>query len=137
MSAQVIDFAAIAARKGRRAPSRPPSALMHDFTFWSGASGLRYVHTIFKLLDCPEIPNANVILARRGSNGQVQALYVGRLEEDAPSLNLAELRRTSALIGANEVHVHLLATTEDQRRHIETDLNGAEALVPGGLATVH
>ena len=132
MSAVVIDFATAAAQRARRgvrsaaapAPSATP-ALSHDFTFWNGASGMRYVHTVYSLFECPELPNTNVVFVRRSSSGAVEALHVGRVEQDAPSLNLAEIRRTAALLGANEVHVHLLGRTVAERRFIEHDLCAA------------
>ena len=133
MSAVVIDFATAAAKRAPRAPEAlavqptppPAPALSHDFTFWRGASGSRYVHTVYPLLECPEVPNTNVVLVRRLGVGQPEVLHVGRVEQDAPSLNLAEIRRTAALLGANEVHVHLLARTTAERRFIEHDLCGA------------
>lgn len=138
MSAVVIDFASVVALRAdrrRQLPARrPPFELERDFSFWHGASGASYVHTVFKLLDCPELPNANVILARRDGSGRAQALHVGRVEESAPSLNLAEIRRSAALIGADEVHVHLLGRSETERHAIERDLTGVRTLDAAGMA---
>ena len=139
MSGVVIDFAsAIARRQPRPAvsmspPPVDPGTLSHAFTFWRGATGIRYVHTVYGLFDCPEIPNANVLLVRRHDSGRAEVINIGRVEQDAPSLNLAEVRQTAARLGANEVHVHLLAETAAERASIERDLSGADELAAGGL----
>ena len=44
------------------------------------------------------------------------------------TLNLAEIRLRSAQLGANEVHIHLLAGSTAQSQLIETDLRGSLAL---------
>lgn len=132
MSAVVIDFSsalarrrphAVAARLPRSAASQ--GALTHDFTFWRGATGARYVHTIYRLLECPELPNANIVLVRRHVSGRAEVMHIGRVEHGAASLNLAEVRSTAARLGADEVHVHFLASGADERAAIERDLSGA------------
>lgn len=141
MSAVVIDFAAVAASRAGRgrhmAPRRPASGSAHDFMFWNGASGASYVHSVFKLLDCPELPNANIVLVRRNHEGRAEALHIGRVEEDAPSLNLAAIRRAAVQIGADEVHVHLLARSQDERHGIEHDLLGVRAPSATGAVVLH
>ena len=133
MSAHVIDFAGAAARRHRQAAVTRPVATgtaapcPHEFKFWAGASGRRYVHTLHGLIDCPEVINCNVLLVRRDTVGRRKVLHVGRLEHDAPSLNLAEIRYLGATLGANEVHVHMLAETAPQRRLVELDLQTALA----------
>ena len=142
MTALVVDFvAARSARLARTAalsqptPAKPASSAgatpATDFKFWVGASGRRYVHTIHTLLTCPEVPNANYILVRRREDGRRTVLRIGCLSHDAPSLNLAEIRQDGATLGANEVHVHLIAETEAQRRFIELDLSSGLSLSSG------
>jgi len=41
------------------------------------------------------------------------------------TLNLAYLRHEGAKIGANEVHIHLLAETAEDRADVEADLTAA------------
>lgn len=135
MTASVIDLDHVRARLGR-AQSRSTiltraaalGDVTHDFTFWRGATGMKYVHTVYGLLDCPELPPCNVMLIRR-SGGHADVLSIGRVENDAPSVNLAEIRRSAALLGANEVHVHLLGKTQAERAAIEHDLAGAGELL--------
>ncbi len=139
MSALVIDFvAACEARRDRRSAGAwlhgseeragggaGLGSVEHDFMFWSGASGMRYVHTVYDLLLCPELPDCNVIIARRCAAGQREQIKVFRVETGAACSNLAEIRRTAAELGATEVHVHLLGTDAQHRVLIENDLEAA------------
>jgi hypothetical protein len=126
MGARVIQLAEIRARRSGRQPEPAVigSAIERNdrFHFWSGASGRRYVHTVYSLIDCPEIPPANFLLVRREASGQRTVLAIGHLKHTAGSLNLAEVRQRGARLGANEVHVHLLAPTTQQRCMVELDL---------------
>ncbi len=139
MSAVVVDFASVLARRVSRSRSCQDArayargALKHDFTFWRGATGTRYVHTIYSLLECPELPNANLVLARRHASGRVEIARVCRVEHDAMSLNLAEVRRLAAQLGANEVHVHLLARNKSERAAIEHDISECGAIAVGAM----
>lgn len=99
-----------------------PFASMQRLHLWRGASGRRYVHGVFRLIDCPEIENATYVLVRRGADGSRQALRIDRTLSDAPSLNLAEIRRHAAQLGANEVHVHSLAQGTAGRATLVFDL---------------
>jgi hypothetical protein len=92
------------------------------FHFWCGGSGQRYVHTVYDLLDCPEVPAANFLLVHRDASGRRSVLAIGHLKHEAASLNLAEIRHRGARLGANEVHVHLLAPSAQERRIVELDL---------------
>jgi hypothetical protein len=53
------------------------------------------------------------------------ALAFGQAKDDADTLNLAHLRHQGAKIGANEVHIHLLAETAEDRAEVEADLTAA------------
>lgn len=96
------------------------------FHFWAGASGRRYVHTVYSLIECPALPSGNYVLVHRDGDGRRLVLAIGRVRHEAPSLNLAEIRRRGAELGANEVHVHLLAPNSKQSRLIETDLRSGQ-----------
>ncbi len=93
-----------------------------SFHYWHGASGRRYLHSVFGLVDCPEISKANYILVHCDDDGVRRALAVGQTVEDANSLNLAHLRQRAARIGANEIHIHVLADAPVARDAVETDL---------------
>ncbi len=144
MGARVIQLAEIRARRNETAPA--PAAFngaaefADRFHFWSGASGRRYVHTVYSLIECPELASGSYIFVRRGADGRRIALAIGRTTHDAASLNLAEIRHQGALIGANEVHVHLLAGTAAQSRMVELDLRAGQldpATTPRVAAECH
>ena len=94
----------------------------HEFQYWHGASGRRYLHSVYPLIECPEIPLANYVLVRRGRDGSRQPLHTGRTCSETGSLNLALIRRTAARLGANEVHIHVMTDNPRQRREVEHDL---------------
>jgi hypothetical protein len=126
MSARIVELSRVVAlrNRGRRQPSATANEEnpAQPFQFWCGASGQQYVHSIFGLIECPELPRANYILVRREASGRCTILRVGRIDHEAASLNLAEIRHRGAKLGANEVHVHFLAGNDRQRRSVECDL---------------
>lgn len=93
---------------------------------WRGASGRRYIHGVFGLLDCPEVEHAAYVLVRRSADGRREALRIDRTNDVAPSLNLADIRRQAAVLGANEVHVHGLAQGEMARATLMYDLRAGQ-----------
>ena len=97
------------------------------FHYWCGASGERYLHTVYPLVECPELPRANFILVGRDADGAPLPLRVGQTREDVVSLNRAQLRHLGAVLGAVEVHVHLLAESREERSAVEADLRAAYA----------
>ena len=125
MGARIIELAAFRAERSQdsEAPAAPDvKAEANRFHFWTGASGKRYVHTVYELLDCPALPAANYILVRREPGARRKVLSIGRVGNAAASLNLAEIRQRGAELGADEVHVHLLADTPKLSKLVEFDL---------------
>jgi len=142
MSARIIELAAVRAKRQRLRPSVAKArgqAVVNceNFFFWRGASTTRYVHTIYSLLECPEIPNANYLLVKRDDNGHRTVLDVGLALHDVPSLNLAEIRHRGARLGATEVHVHILARSIRQAKLIEFDLRAALIGLDAATLTHH
>lgn len=129
MSARIVELSRVAAARSARQFGADPTLLSqaeeHEFRFWTGSSGQRYVHSVFNLIGCPELPPAVYALFYADADGNRTVLRVGRVEHDAPSLNLAEIRHRGARLGANEVHVHFLAGSERQRRLVELDIRSA------------
>src|SRR4029077_8353939 len=41
------------------------AAFAQAFHYWRGASGRRYLHSVYSLIGCPALPRANYILVRR------------------------------------------------------------------------
>lgn len=100
-------------------------AFAQAFHYWRGASGRRYLHSVYTLVGCPALPQANYILVRRHADGTREALAFGNTKDDAISVNLAHLRHEGAKRRANEIHVHLLADTAHDRALVEADLTAA------------
>ncbi|WP_045835136.1 hypothetical protein [Hyphomicrobium sp. 99] len=135
MSAEIIQLAAFRSHRqaveaaplanlGTTLPEAPPR-----FHFWTGASGKRYVHTVYSLFDCPTLEDANYILVRRSDRSRRTVLAIGRLSNRCPTQNLAEIRQHSAVLGADEVHVHLLASSSQEAEAVEADLITAQFLM--------
>lgn len=126
MSARIIELSRVVAERAGRTPplvaDLPPGS---HFEFWNGHSGRCYVHTVYGLLDCPELPAANYVLVRRDGGGGRSILFAGRTIHNSGSLNLAEVRHRGAQLGADEVHVHLLAGTDAERRLVAGDITRA------------
>ena len=95
------------------------------FHYWRGASGRRHLHSVYSLISCPALPTANYILVRRHEDGSRSPIAFGQTKDEAVSLNLAHLRHQGAKLGANEVHIHLLAETDADRAQVENDLVAA------------
>lgn len=102
----------------RQALTRPAAQLVE----WQGASGRCYQHLVYSLVECPRVPEVNYVLARRGADGQLRVLKTGRTEQASQSLNLARIRHEGALLGADEVHLFVMARTETERAQIEFDI---------------
>jgi hypothetical protein len=96
------------------------------FHYWRGASGQRYLHTVFPLFDCPLMPRVNFILVQRDRDGTCRPLDIGQTVSHTDSLNLAHLRRKAALLGANEIHIHFLPETVTERAAAEADLSSRQ-----------
>jgi len=126
MSARIIDLAAFRAQRKQEseAPEAPEKRIngANRFHFWTGASGKRYVHTVYELFECPPLPAANYVLVRREPGARRKVLSIGRVGNSVASLNLAEIRQRGAELGADEVHVHLLADSGKLAKLIEFDL---------------
>lgn len=140
MSAEIIDFVEARASRVRELSSRAfmssADGLSSEgagcessaFQFWTGASGVNYVHSVFDLIECPPFDTANYVLVKRHVGGQRTVMAIGRAVQSSPTLNLAEIRQRGAQLGANEVHVHLLAGGLAEGKRIEADLRDAIAL---------
>jgi len=133
MSAEIIWLADVRARRASKeaeqtiatvAPTAPENA--PRFHFWTGASGKRYVHTVYSIFDCPTLEDANYILVRRTDKATRAVLAIGRLCNQSATLNLAEIRQHASALGADEVHVHLLAGSLQEALAVEEDLITAQ-----------
>lgn len=97
-----------------------------SLTAWRGHSGRRYVSTIHTLSDVrfDEIGEAVVIAVRRPEVGAAAVIDV------AVSAAVAEPAlwvRAAEADGANEIHIHRLASTPSERRAAVLDLQSEAA----------
>ena len=102
------------------------SDLSERFQYWNGASGERYIHTVYSLVSVPELPKVNYLLVYRDENGRRHPLRVGRTKHASQSLNLADIRFRAARLGANEVHIHMIADSSRDRALVECDLRAGQ-----------
>jgi len=99
------------------APHTPP--IVH----WQGASGRWYAHSVFSIHAIPDwIAACNYIFTAPRPDGLRSALYVGESGEFDVRLGQHEKLPEVLWLGGTELHVHLGATTRQQRLDIETDL---------------
>ena len=104
--------------------------------FWRGASGRRYLHAVYSLLGCPDLPASNFVLVRREHDQSITVVLAGAVSRSSGSANLATIRQTAARLGANEVHVLTSETSDLKRQQIASDIATANsALVAAGAAS--
>ena len=109
------------------------SGLGERFWYWRGASGQRYIHSIYRPDHCPPLAGA-VFVVVRAAGGQRRALAVGRFDMGGRISGPGVASWPSAEI---EIHVHLLARDEDAARHVMHDLQDAMDLAPQPLPELH
>lgn len=141
MTARIIQLAEVRARRTETAaePARPvaPVNLAERFHFWTGASGRRYVHTVYSLIECPALAAGSVLLVKRDAKGRRSLIEIVTVTSDSETLNLAEIRHKGALAGADEVHVHLLAGSTRMANLIAFDLKSAAQGASAASQTRH
>lgn len=133
MTAQILPLDRRRLRRRQAAgPGLPTAERAKRFQFWIGASGARYIHSVYSLFTCPEINDANYLICKTDPDtGASRVLKSGFVNEGAPSLNLARLRHWAASVGADEIHLHLLAGSAKRGKLIAYDI---ETALAGGAA---
>lgn len=91
-------------------PSDP--SFKDRFWYWTGASGRKYIHSVYALEDCPPLPGAIYVAVRRQGPLRV-VMGIGRFTAfwDGP-LGGRDLQALRAR-GVDEIHVHLLAKSSE------------------------
>lgn len=95
------------------------------FWFWTGASGKRYIHSVYHPEDCPPLPGAIFIEVCRMADGSRRALSAGRF---SPLWDLAASSANRLDAACREVHVHLLAEGEAATARVLDDLRAGLGL---------
>jgi hypothetical protein len=96
------------------------------FQYWIGWSNRRYIFSIYSPQTCPPLPGAVYLAVRREADGSRTARSIGRFPRfwDSGNGYAASLLRQA---GGDEIHVHLLAETEEQAEAAVCDLKAALA----------
>lgn len=94
------------------------------FWYWRGASGRRYIHSIYAADSCPPLPGAVYVAVRRVGNSR-EGLAAGRF----PCF-LEAFSSAASGLEADEIHVHLLARNEADAKAVLADLEGALEEIP-------
>jgi hypothetical protein len=97
------------------------SGLGERFWYWRGASGRRYIHSVYQHDHCPPVPGA-VFVVVNVRNGVRQPVAVGRFPVEF-DLNMS--LATKHLLGDEEIHVHLLARDSAAAGLVLADLTAA------------
>jgi hypothetical protein len=108
-------------------PSDP--AFKDRFWYWRGASGRKYIHSVYALEDCPPLPGAIYVAVRRQGNLRT-VMAVGRFMPFWDNVVTGRSLDRLHASGVNEIHVHLLAKSPDQCESILVDLE--DSLVAAG-----
>ena len=100
-------------------PSDP--SFKERFWYWSGASGRKYIHSVYNLDHCPPLPGAIYVAVRREGHlriavgiGRFTPFWDGTLRGGA----LAHMRDSRV----DEIHVHLLSKSPEAAEMILSDL---------------
>ena len=94
--------------------------LSERFWYWQGASGRKYIHSVYEPGSCPPLPGAVYVGVKRQGSMRI-AVCVGRFLPlwDAHKAINAELS------GFDELHVHLLASANGEAELVRADLSSA------------
>jgi hypothetical protein len=104
------------------APSDP--AIKDRFWYWTGASGRRYIHSVYPVNDCPPLPGAVFVLVKREGPLRI-VVGMGRFSPFWDGVGRGYGPNGLAQAEADEVHVHLLAKSLAERDAILNDLRDA------------
>jgi hypothetical protein len=101
------------------APSDP--AIKDRFWYWTGASGRRYIHSVYAPDDCPPLPGAVFVLVKRCGTMRM-VVGVGRFSPFWDGVQRGLGPKGLSLQDADEIHVHLLAKSPEHRDAVLNDL---------------
>jgi hypothetical protein len=103
---------------------QPERSAEPRFWYWFGATGRRYIHSVYPANCCPPLPGAVFVAVKRTGTLRT-ALAVGRFSVFWDWSAVPDVG-----VDADELHVHLLARDDDEAEVIAADLTGglAEAL---------
>lgn len=103
-------------------PSDP--GFKERFWYWTGASGRKYIHSVYGPESCPPLPGAIYVAVRREGPLRI-ALAVGRFAPAASGLPGRRDAQRLRASGIDEIHVHLLSKSAEAAERTLDDLRGA------------
>ena len=105
------------------------------FVFWRGASGKRYLCTIYDVDHVPDYAEVVALFVRRCLGGSRMAVHVEQVEAPFTADRLSLLGKAREL-GLDEVHLHFLAGTPPERRRVLFDLKARLDCKPAVHASI-
>jgi hypothetical protein len=112
--------------------------LKDRFWYWFGASGKKYIHSIYPLDQCPPLPGA-IYVAVRCTGCLRTAVAVGKFPPIEACAMGSFDHPSFADLGVTEIHVHLLARNATSAQDILSDLQeafraeGEDTIAPSGF----
>jgi hypothetical protein len=103
------------------------------YCYWFGASGRKYVHSVYRLDAWPGHVDANIMLIRNCPTDGRQILWAGQAGRIPGQLSKQGILSWARANGANEVHVHLLGGSAILRDQITKDLQRIARIGSAGL----
>jgi len=100
------------------------------FVYWRGASGRRYIHSVYDVGACPPLPGALYLAVARGAGGERRPVAIGRFAAIEAANLPSPMAGGEDLAAADEVHVHLLAENDADCERILGDLSQGLDLAP-------
>lgn len=94
------------------------------FWFWTGASGRKYIHSVYRLDDCPPLPGAIYVAVRREGPLRI-VMGVGHFMQFWDGTLSRDQERQLRASGIDEIHVHLMAKSPEASEAVLGDLLAA------------
>ena len=117
-----------ASRPSCRFPDSAPlqalaeGGLRAKFRSWRGASGRRYVFSVYDRHSCPAYSDAVLVVASALADGDRKIVFAA---DTGCFPDMVVAKAAAKFAGAFEFHVHLLARAPDERRAVIADISHA------------
>jgi hypothetical protein len=111
-----------------RSPESTPLRVLAEgglsakFRSWRGASGRRYVFSVYDRHSCPAYSDAVLVIASALADGGRKIVFVA---DTGCFPDMVVANAAAKFAGAFEFHVHLLARAPDERRALIADISHA------------
>jgi hypothetical protein len=99
-------------------------SIQERFWYWTGASGRRYIHSVYAVDACPPLPGAIYVAVRRQGPLRI-VVGLGRFQPFWDGVLGRAEQAQFAREGVDELHVHLLSRAPEQAAAVLSDLADA------------